>query len=54
MDLDHAVAMVRSRTLSRYAVLGPDADPALAARFERMTGPALNVQGIWGWLDKLG
>jgi len=53
MDLDHAVAMVRSRTLSRYAVLGPDADPALAARFERMTGPALNVQGIWGWLDKL-
>ena len=53
MDLDHAVAMVRSRTLSRYAVLGPDADPALAARFERMSGPALNVQGIWGWLDKL-
>jgi hypothetical protein len=53
LDLDHAVDMVRSRTLARYAVLQPDADPALAARFERMTGPALNVQGIRGWLDKL-
>jgi len=53
MDLDHAVAMVRSRTLSRYAALQSDADPELAAKFERMSSPALNVQGIWGWLDKL-
>jgi len=53
MDLDHAVAMVRSRTLSRYAALQPGADPDLAAKFERMSSPALNVQGIWGWLDKL-
>jgi glyoxylase-like metal-dependent hydrolase (beta-lactamase superfamily II) len=52
-DLDHAVAMVRSQTLSRYAALGPDADPAITARFERMSGAALNVHGIWGWLDKL-
>src|SRR5215469_9202668 len=53
MDLDHAVAMVRSRTLSRYSVLGPGADPALAARFERISGAAANVAGIWHWLDKL-
>ena len=52
MDLDHAVAMVRSRTLSRYAALREDADPEAAARFERMSGAVLNVRGIWDWLDK--
>src|SRR5215470_10105572 len=53
LDLDHAVAMVRSRTLSRYAALQPGADPAIAARFERMSGAVMNVGGIWHWLDKL-
>ena len=53
MDLDHAVDMVRSATVSRYAALRPDADPEVAAKFERMSGAALNVHGIWSWLDKL-
>jgi glyoxylase-like metal-dependent hydrolase (beta-lactamase superfamily II) len=53
LDLDHAVAMVRSQTLSRYAALQPGADPAIAVRFERMTGAAMNIGGIWHWLDKL-
>ncbi|HMD91381.1 MAG TPA: MBL fold metallo-hydrolase [Trebonia sp.] len=52
MDLDHAVAMVRSQTLSRYAALQADADPAISAKFERISGAALNVAGIWHWLDK--
>jgi glyoxylase-like metal-dependent hydrolase (beta-lactamase superfamily II) len=54
MDLDHAVAMVREQTLSRYAALRPDADPAVAAKFERISGATANVRGIWHWLDKLG
>ena len=53
LDLDHAVAMVRSQTLSRYAALQPGADPAIAVRFERMSGAAMNIGGIWHWLDKL-
>jgi glyoxylase-like metal-dependent hydrolase (beta-lactamase superfamily II) len=53
MDLDHAVAMVREQTLSRYAALGEDADPAVAAKFERISGAATNVAGIWFWLDTL-
>jgi len=53
MDLDHAIAMVRDQTLSRYVALGPDGDPAVAAKFERISGAAANVTGIWHWLDKL-
>ncbi len=53
MDLDHAIAMVREQTLSRYAALREDADPAIAAKFERISGAATNVTGIWHWLDKL-
>jgi glyoxylase-like metal-dependent hydrolase (beta-lactamase superfamily II) len=53
MDLDHAVDMVRSKTLSRYAALRPGADPELAARFERISSSTLNIQGIWHWLDQL-
>lgn len=53
MDLDHAIAMVREQTLSRYAALAEDADPAIAARFERISGAAANVKGVWHWLDKL-
>jgi glyoxylase-like metal-dependent hydrolase (beta-lactamase superfamily II) len=52
LDLDHAVEMVRAQTLSRYASLQPEADPSVAAKFERISGAAANVAGIWHWLDK--
>jgi hypothetical protein len=52
LDLDHAVAMVTEQTRQRYAALGPGADPALGARFERQSGAALNVAGIMHWLEK--
>jgi hypothetical protein len=52
LDLDHALAMVRDRTMARYAAVGPDADPALAERFERLSSPRGNVEGIMHWLDK--
>jgi glyoxylase-like metal-dependent hydrolase (beta-lactamase superfamily II) len=52
LDLDHAVAMVRDRTMDRYAAFAPDADPAFAAKFERLSGAAGNVAGIMYWLDK--
>jgi len=52
LDLDHAVAMVRDRTADRYAAASPDADPALAEQFERMSSAAGNVEGIMAWLDK--
>ena len=54
LDLDHAVAMVRDRTLDRYAATSPDADPALAERFERVSSVRGNVEGIMRWLDKAG
>jgi glyoxylase-like metal-dependent hydrolase (beta-lactamase superfamily II) len=54
LDLDHAVAMVREQTLSRYEALRDDADPAVAEKFERISGAVANVEGIWHWLDKLG
>jgi glyoxylase-like metal-dependent hydrolase (beta-lactamase superfamily II) len=53
MDLDHAVEAVRQRTMSRYASLAPDGDPVVAEKFERLSGAAANVSGIWHWLDKL-
>jgi glyoxylase-like metal-dependent hydrolase (beta-lactamase superfamily II) len=52
LDLDHAVAMVVERTKSRYAAFGPEADPALAVKLDRISGSALNVSGIMHWLDK--
>ena len=52
LDLDHAAAMVAERTRARYAVLAPDADPQLAAKYERISGTAANVAGILHWLDK--
>ena len=52
LDLDHAVAMVVERTKARYAAFGPEADPALAAKFDRISGGASNVGGIMHWLDK--
>jgi glyoxylase-like metal-dependent hydrolase (beta-lactamase superfamily II) len=53
MDLDHAVEAVRAKTLSRYAAWGEGADPAVTDKFERISGAAANVGGIWHWLDKL-
>lgn len=52
LDLDHAVAMVRERTRERYALFRPEADPEIAAKFERFTGAASNVAGIMHWLDR--
>ena len=54
LDLDHAVAMVVERTKARYAAFGPEADPALGVRFDRISGSASNVSGIMYWLDKNG
>jgi len=51
-DLDHAVAMVRERTNHRYLATSPDADPAIAEKFERVSGAVANVEGIMHWLDK--
>ena len=51
LDLDHAAAMVAERTKARYAILAEDADPALAAKFDRVSGTAANVAGIARWLD---
>ena len=52
LDLDHAVAMVRDRTRSRYQVLASGGDPELRAKFERISGAAANVEGILHWLGK--
>jgi glyoxylase-like metal-dependent hydrolase (beta-lactamase superfamily II) len=52
MDLDHAAAMVAERTRQRYAMLAPEADPEVAAKFDRISGAAANVAGIMHWLDK--
>jgi glyoxylase-like metal-dependent hydrolase (beta-lactamase superfamily II) len=54
LGLDHAAAMVAERTRERYAALAPDADPDLAARFERVSGTEANVAGIMRWLEKTG
>jgi glyoxylase-like metal-dependent hydrolase (beta-lactamase superfamily II) len=54
LDLDHAVAMVAERTRERYAVFAPDADPELAAKYDRIAGAPSNVSGIMHWLDKTG
>ncbi len=43
LDLDHAAAMVAERTRARYAVLANAADPALAAKFDRVSSTAANV-----------
>jgi glyoxylase-like metal-dependent hydrolase (beta-lactamase superfamily II) len=51
MDLDHAAAMVTERTRQRYAMLQPDADPQIAAKFGHIAGTTPNVAGIMHWLD---
>jgi glyoxylase-like metal-dependent hydrolase (beta-lactamase superfamily II) len=52
LDLDHAVAMVAERTKDRYAACSPDADPAIARKFDRVSGTVSNVEGIMDWLSK--
>jgi glyoxylase-like metal-dependent hydrolase (beta-lactamase superfamily II) len=52
MDLDHAAAMVAERTRQRYRVLAEDADPDLAAKYDRISSTQANVAGIMHWLDK--
>jgi glyoxylase-like metal-dependent hydrolase (beta-lactamase superfamily II) len=54
MDLDHAAAMVAERTRQRYKALRPEGDPAIAAKFDRISGASANVAGIMHWLDKDG
>ncbi|MBW8483169.1 MBL fold metallo-hydrolase [Actinomadura parmotrematis] len=51
-DLDHAVAMVRDRVRDRYAFLGPDADPEVAAKYEVLSGVESNVAGIMHALSR--
>ena len=46
--------MVAERTRERYAVFAPDADPELAAKYDRIAGAPSNVSGIMHWLDKTG
>jgi glyoxylase-like metal-dependent hydrolase (beta-lactamase superfamily II) len=52
LDLDHAVAMVRDRTIERYTAMRPDGDPAIRERFERISSAFGSVEGIMHWLDK--
>ena len=52
LDLDHAAAMVADRTRQRYLVLADDADPDIAAKYERISATQANVAGIMRWLDK--
>ena len=52
-DLDHAIAMVREKVISRYKPLPPDASPEAAAVLDILSGPEANVSGIGHWLDKL-
>jgi hypothetical protein len=44
--------MVAERTRQRYAILRDGADPALAAKYERVGGTSANVAGIAHWLDQ--
>jgi len=52
LDLDHAVAMVRDATLSRYAPPEPAGDTEAIATFERISSAQSNVEGILHWLGK--
>ncbi|MFD6098211.1 MBL fold metallo-hydrolase [Nocardiopsis flavescens] len=52
-DLDHAIAMVRDKVVSRYRPLPPDASPEAAAVLDTLSGAEANVSGIVHWLDRL-
>ena len=46
MDLDHAAATVARRIRERRAALAPEADPQVAAKFDRISSPAASVARI--------
>jgi glyoxylase-like metal-dependent hydrolase (beta-lactamase superfamily II) len=52
LDLDHTVAMVAEQTRARYHAHGPDADPKIKVKAERISSTRANVEGILRWLDK--
>ena len=52
-DLDHAVAMVKDKVISRYKPLPPDASPDAAAVLDILSGAEANVGGIVHWLGRL-
>lgn len=49
LDLDHAVAAVRSRTRERYAALDTDS----TGKWEALNSDAANLTGILRWLDRV-
>lgn len=49
LDVDHAVARVRERTLERYAVR---ARPELEEKLELLSSTEADVHGIWRYLDQ--
>ncbi|MFE9640973.1 MBL fold metallo-hydrolase [Nocardiopsis alba] len=52
-DLDHAIAMVRDKVISRYRPNPPEASPGTVAVLDTLSGPEANVSGIVHWLDRL-
>ena len=52
-DLDHAVAMVKEKVISRYRPLPPDASQETTAVLDLLSGAEANVGGIMHWLDRL-
>nr|WP_218908926.1 MBL fold metallo-hydrolase [Nocardiopsis sinuspersici] len=52
-DLDHAIAMVRDKVVSRYKPLPPDVSPGSAEILDTLSGAETNVSGIVHWLDRL-
>src|SRR5258708_29941647 len=53
LALDPPAAMVAERTRQRYLVFANDADPEIAAKYERISGTQANVAGVMRWLDKI-
>lgn len=49
LDVDHAVARVRERTLERYAVRSL---PEVEAKLELLSSTEADVHGIWRYLDQ--
>lgn len=52
-DLDHAIAMVRDKVLSRHEPTPPEVPSETAAILDTLSGAEANVSGIVHWLDRL-
>lgn len=52
-DLDHAVALVRERVMSRYQEPPEPAEGQAREVLDILSGPEPNAAGIWHWLDRL-